>query len=118
MAFRRNRSETMEWDAFLRDYNDHLTAIGIPEVTLRSQKDWYYFVEHGYDFYHPELLNIDDVAPERLASWLPIFEEMDSAGHYVGDTGGILSWLRARNQPKAQQGADDQLPARAESKAK
>lgn len=88
----------MEWDAFLRDYYDRLTALGIPDVILRSQNAWYYFIEHGYDFDHPELLNVDEVDLERLCSWIPVFEEMNSAGHYVGDTGGLLSRLRARNK--------------------
>lgn len=103
MAFRRNRSDAEKWAAFLSAYQDRLTSLGIPTLTLSSPTSWHYFIEHGYDFAHPDLLNMDDISPDVIAIWLPVFEDMHTDGYYAGANGGVLAWLRAGNQTKAQQ---------------
>ncbi len=104
MAFRRNRSDAEKWTKFLSAYQDRLISVGIPSVTLSSPTSWNYFIEHGYDFSHPDLINIDDIRPNAIATWHPVFEDMHADGYYAGATGGVLAWLRARNQNKARLG--------------
>jgi hypothetical protein len=115
MAYRSNKDDRLRWNRFLAAYRERLTGLGIPEIALRSERDWYYFIEHEYDFDHPELLNLETWKVEDLEPLLPVFEEMDDDGFYSGGGSGVLWWLRAKLKTRAEQDEDVQAAAAFES---
>ena len=96
MAFRSDRQANPEWRQFLKQFQVRLTAAGIPEEAFKTRRSWLYFIEHVYLDDHPELLNLENWPEDRLASLLPIFEEIEDRGYYAGEGAGVLGWLRRR----------------------
>lgn len=96
MAFHTNKENQLKWNRFLSSYKERLINLGILEISFRSEQDWFYFIEHLYDFNHPELLNLEDWSTQNLKPLLPIFEKMHEEGFYAGESSGVLSWLRAK----------------------
>jgi hypothetical protein len=48
MSFQRHREKTLAWRDWLRRHHDELLACGLPPAALRSELDWFVFLEHGY----------------------------------------------------------------------
>ncbi|WP_435894720.1 hypothetical protein [Oceaniferula spumae] len=95
MAYRSNREGRIEWNQFLVKYKDQLITLGIPDIAFRSERDWFYFIEHEFDHQYPDLLNLSNWSRDEKLALLPVFEDMHEEGFYAGDGSGVLYSLRA-----------------------
>jgi hypothetical protein len=48
MSFERHREKTRAWHDWLRRHHDDFIAFGLPPAALRSELDWFVFLDHGY----------------------------------------------------------------------
>ena len=48
MTFQRHREKTRAWREWLRQHQAMLSQCGLPPAALRSELDWFVFLDHGY----------------------------------------------------------------------
>lgn len=48
MTFRRDSDKSKAWAAWLRKHEAGLLACGVPLILLERERNWTYFLDHGY----------------------------------------------------------------------
>lgn len=93
VSFNRHHEKTSEWRAWVRQYGSALTEHGLPLDAVRTELDWYLFLDHGYiqsaerspaDWWTIRLLSADQ------AMWLARFIQE----HYPGKYPELVAALR------------------------
>ena len=96
MAYRTKKKERIQWKHFFERFHVPLTASGVPHEVLESQRDWFYFIEHGYPARNAGGFRLDDLNREELEALRVVLEAVDRDGFEAGSSGGLLQWLRVR----------------------
>jgi hypothetical protein len=49
MSFSKDKQSSLEWSKWKKLHEQKLLNIGLPESIFKSESQWWYFLEHGYD---------------------------------------------------------------------
>ena len=96
MSYRKAANQAREWKEFLQRFPSPLLGAGVPEVALRSERDWHYFLEHGYHFDGLESSNVENLRAELQLRLCLLLEDFDSKKLYVGVLLERLQYLCGR----------------------
>ncbi len=85
MSFQRHREKTKDWRAWVRRHGPSLAEHGLPPDAVRTELDWFLFLDHGYiqstksspaDWWTVNMLSADH------ARWLAGFIQEQYADQY------------------------------------
>ena len=100
MSFRRNSDANRRWEQWLSRNRDRLLEIGVPLIVYEDEKNWEYFLGHGY--FSPEgstpIIDVNDLTPEQALALCTFLEENESDWQFPSSARNRLQFLLARGK--------------------
>lgn len=91
MSYKKNIHHSKDWREWKCLNGNTILKLGLPETVIKSEANWNYFLEHGYDAdtgWDPNLLNKSET--KALLDFLQLqYPERESL-HYLFDIAEVL----------------------------
>jgi hypothetical protein len=100
MAFRRDSEAARQWDLWVTRNRNRLLEIGVPLIVFDDERNWQYFLGHGY--YSPEgsipIFDVDRLSSEQAMAMCLFLEENETGWAYPSCALNQLQWLVGRGE--------------------
>jgi hypothetical protein len=101
MSFRRDTDAARRWEQWLHRHRDRLLEIGVPLVLYENERNWQYFVEHGYFAAEGStpIFDVDRLPPEQARALCQFLEVIERDWEHHSSAMNRLRFVLSRGSP-------------------